>query len=159
MSQSARRCLLCLAKGWAIIHTNGHTENTELGWKHPLSSVTRGTLFAMLLLAAVTSPNPAGKRLHVYNKQVSNVFTSFLYSVFTSFSMLYTGFYLYTLLRPHFYVIGPVTAFSSPHQGLSPSSPYFLSVSISPISENYYSAKWTHQLSRVLLIKAVCDRQ
>lgn len=73
-------------------------------------------------------------------------------------SMLYTSFYLYTLVRPHFYV-GPVTIFSSPHQGLSPSS-YFLSVSaISPISKNYYSAKWTHQLSRVLLIKADCDRQ
>lgn len=160
MSQSARRCLLCLAKGRAIIHTNDHTDNTE-GWKHPLSSVTRGTLFAKLLLAAVTSPNPAGKRLNVCNKQVSNVFTFILYSVFmSSFSMLYTSFYLYALLRPHFYVIGPVTAFSSPHQGLSPSSPYFLSVSaISPISENYYSAKWSHQLSRVLLIKAACDRQ
>lgn len=41
MSQSGSRCLLCLASGWVISHTNDHTDNTEVGWSNPLSCVTQ----------------------------------------------------------------------------------------------------------------------
>lgn len=44
MSQSASRCLLCLARGWAIIHTNGRPDKTELGESNPPSCVSRGAL-------------------------------------------------------------------------------------------------------------------
>lgn len=59
MSQSASRCLLCLARGWVIIHTNGCPDKTELGrnksskLRQPCSSV-----FAKPLLAAATYSHP-----------------------------------------------------------------------------------------------------
>ncbi len=62
MSQSASRCLLCLARGWVIIHTNGRPDKTELGGKQ--SSELRqpwSSVFAKLLLAAAAAPHPAEK--------------------------------------------------------------------------------------------------
>lgn len=47
---------------------------------------------------------------------------------------------------------------ASPNQGICPSPPYFLPSPSSLRSQSiYYSVKWSHQLSKVLLIKATCD--
>lgn len=43
MSQSASRCLLCLASGRVIIHTNGCPDETEVGGRN-WSCVRRGAL-------------------------------------------------------------------------------------------------------------------
>lgn len=62
MSQSASRCLLCLARGWVIIHTNGRPDKTELGESNPPSCVSRG---AVCLPSPCWQPRP----LHIPQKK------------------------------------------------------------------------------------------
>lgn len=57
MSQSTSRCLLCLAQGWVIIHTNGRPDKTDKGENKPQSCVSRVAVFAKPL-AAVATPHP-----------------------------------------------------------------------------------------------------
>lgn len=60
-----------------VLGHNSHerpSRQHRVGWKNPLSVVTRGAPPAKISLATVTSPDPAGRRLNVCNEQVSNVF-------------------------------------------------------------------------------------
>lgn len=91
-----------------------------------------------------------GKRLNVCNKQVSNVFTFILSSCqYIVHQLLPLCSSETTLLRNG----------SCRRLFISSSRPLSIISFVSPISENYYSAKWSHQLSRVLLIKAAWDRE
>lgn len=64
MSQSASRCLLCLARDRVIIHTNGRPHKTELGGSNPLSCVRRVALFA--------KPCWQPRQLHIQQKKNGN---------------------------------------------------------------------------------------
>lgn len=146
MSPSAHRCLLLGQYSHKWLMQTTQESGGRILWASSLAALCLPRFYWQLWPLRILR----GKRLNVCNKQVSNVFTFIVSSCQ----------YIVQQLLPLSSSETTLLCNGSCHcLFISSSRPLSIISFVSPISENYYSAKWTHQLSRVLLIKAAWDRE